>query len=64
MSSHLKKYSKRIKKEIEELMAVIKKILNGYCNIGGNRKLWNDVEVTAVELIPEIAQQKQIGCNT
>ena len=28
------------------------KVLNLYCGIGGNRKLWEDVEVTAVELDP------------
>ena len=32
------------------------KILNLYAGIGGNRKLWKDVEVTAVELNSEIAQ--------
>ena len=32
-----------------------KKVLNLYAGIGGNRKLWEDVEVTAVELNPEIA---------
>ena len=31
------------------------KILNLYAGIGGNRKLWTDVEVTAVELNPQIA---------
>lgn len=31
------------------------KILNLYAGIGGNRKLWGDVEVTAVELNPQIA---------
>lgn len=32
------------------------KILNLYCGIGGNRKLWgNEHEVTAVELDPKIA---------
>ena len=32
------------------------KICNLYCGIGGNRKLWPDnVEVTAVELNPDIA---------
>ena len=31
------------------------KILNLYCGIGGNRKLWEDVEVTAIELNPKIA---------
>jgi len=31
------------------------KILNAYCGIGGNRKLWKDVEVTAVEFNPQIA---------
>lgn len=33
------------------------KILNLYANIGGNRKLWGDEhEITAVELIPKIAE--------
>jgi len=32
------------------------KVLNLYAGIGGNRKLWEDVEVTAVELDPEIAK--------
>ncbi len=31
------------------------KILNLYAGIGGNRKLWENVEVTAVEYNPEIA---------
>ncbi len=31
------------------------KILNLYAGIGGNRKLWKDVEVTAVEINEEIA---------
>lgn len=31
------------------------KILNLYCGIGGNRQLWKDVEVTAVEYSEEIA---------
>lgn len=31
------------------------KVLNLYAGIGGNRKLWEDVEVTAVELNPEVA---------
>ena len=32
------------------------KVLNLYAGIGGNRKLWpNDIEVTAVEINPEIA---------
>lgn len=31
------------------------KVLNLYAGIGGNRKLWEDVEVTAVELDPNIA---------
>jgi len=31
------------------------KVLNMYAGIGGNRKLWQDVEVTAVELNEEIA---------
>lgn len=32
------------------------KILNCYAGIGGNRKLWNNVEVTAVEINPDIAE--------
>jgi DNA (cytosine-5)-methyltransferase 1 len=32
------------------------KVLNLYAGIGGNRKLWEDVEVTAVELVSEIAR--------
>ena len=32
------------------------KVLNLYAGIGGNRKLWQDVEVTAVEFNPQIAQ--------
>jgi len=32
------------------------KILNLYAGIGGNRKLWEDVEVTAVEMNPKIAE--------
>lgn len=31
------------------------KVLNLYAGIGGNRKLWKNVEVTAVENVPEIA---------
>lgn len=31
------------------------KILNLYAGIGGNRKLWHNVEVTAVEMNPDIA---------
>jgi len=34
----------------------IMKVLNLYAGIGGNRKLWTDVEVTAVELNPQIAK--------
>jgi DNA (cytosine-5)-methyltransferase 1 len=32
------------------------KVLNLYAGIGGNRKLWDDVDVTAVEIRPEIAK--------
>jgi len=32
------------------------KVLNLYAGIGGNRKLWEDVEVTAVEINPQIAE--------
>lgn len=32
------------------------KVLNLYAGIGGNRKLWTDVDVTAVEIEPSIAK--------
>jgi len=32
------------------------KVLNLYAGIGGNRKLWKDVDVTAVEMNPDIAK--------
>jgi len=32
------------------------KVLNLYCGIGGNRKLWKNVDVTAVEIDPKIAE--------
>ena len=32
------------------------KVLNLYAGIGGNRKLWTDCDVTAVELNPDIAK--------
>lgn len=32
------------------------KVLNLYAGIGGNRKLWTDVDVTTVELNPKIAK--------
>ena len=32
------------------------KVLNLYAGIGGNRKLWTNVDVTAVENVPEIAK--------
>jgi DNA (cytosine-5)-methyltransferase 1 len=32
------------------------KVLNLYAGIGGNRKLWEDVEVTAIEMNPKIAE--------
>lgn len=37
------------------------KVLNLYAGIGGNRKLWKNVEVTAVELDAEIAAIYQIN---
>jgi DNA (cytosine-5)-methyltransferase 1 len=36
------------------------KVLNLYAGLGGNRKLWENVEVTAVELDPEIAALYQL----
>ena len=35
------------------------KVLNLYAGIGGNRKLWEDVEVTAIEMNPKIAKVYQ-----
>jgi DNA (cytosine-5)-methyltransferase 1 len=35
------------------------KVLNLYAGIGGNRKLWKDVKVTAVEIDPKIAEVYQ-----
>ncbi len=35
------------------------KVLNLYAGIGGNRKLWEAVEVTAIEINPEIADVYQ-----
>jgi len=35
------------------------KVLNLYSGIGGNRKLWQDVEVTAVEINQQIADVYQ-----
>jgi DNA (cytosine-5)-methyltransferase 1 len=32
------------------------KVLNLYSGIGGNRKLWKDVDITAVEIDPKIAE--------
>ena len=32
------------------------KVLNLYAGVGGNRKMWTDVEVTAVEFNPKIAE--------
>jgi len=32
------------------------KVLNLYAGVGGNRKLWKDVDVTAVEIEPKIAK--------
>lgn len=40
-------------------MAERLKVLNLYSGLGGNRKLWKDVEVTAVELEPRIADVYQ-----
>ena len=39
------------------------KILNLYAGIGGNRKLWKDVQVTAVELNSEIAKSEVASSN-
>lgn len=35
------------------------KVLNLYAGVGGNRKLWRDIEVTAVENHPKIAEVYQ-----
>lgn len=34
----------------------MKKVLNLYAGIGGNRKLWEDVSVVAIEINPEVAK--------
>jgi len=34
----------------------VNKVLNLYAGIGGNRKLWDNVEVTAIEINPTIAK--------
>lgn len=34
----------------------MKKVLNLYAGVGGNRKLWRGVDVTAVEMNPKIAE--------
>jgi len=36
------------------------KVLNLYAGIGGNRKLWENVEVTAVELNPKVAEKYKL----
>lgn len=36
------------------------KVLNLYAGIGGNRKLWLNVDVTAIEIDPEIARVYQL----
>ena len=36
-----------------------KKALNGYAGIGGNRRLWKNVEVTAIENVQAIANVYQ-----
>jgi DNA (cytosine-5)-methyltransferase 1 len=41
---------------LKPLMKVIARVLNLYAGIGGNRKLWKDVKVTAVEIDPKIAE--------
>mgnify|MGYP003472597487 FL=1 len=35
------------------------KVLNLYAGIGGNRKLWDDVEVTAVENVGLLLNQER-----
>jgi DNA (cytosine-5)-methyltransferase 1 len=40
------------------------KILNLYAGIGGNRKLWENVEVTAVEMNPDIAKYIKTSFRT
>ena len=42
-------------KTTDNMTTPLSKVLNLYAGIGGNRKLWTDVEVTAVELNPGIA---------
>jgi len=50
---------KQIRTRLIKQMKKHIKVLNLYAGIGGNRKLWKDVEVTAVELKPKIAAAYQ-----
>ena len=47
------------KKEVLKLNIKIMKVLNLYACLGGNRLLWDNCEVTAVELDPELARLYQ-----
>lgn len=47
-------HSPILKHKIPDLRKM--KVLNLYAGIGGNRKLWTDVDVTAIEISPEIAE--------
>lgn len=42
-------------------MPEMKKVLNLFSGIGGNRKLWKNVKVTAVEIDPIVAKQYKIN---
>lgn len=46
----------KIELDLEKGMAKRWKVYNGYAGIGGNRKLWEDVVVTAVENNEQIAK--------
>jgi len=52
----LKFKPKKNKRTIVHFKNTTMKVLNLYSCLGGNRKLWKDCEVTAVELDPELAK--------
>ena len=47
---------KTAKSELKRLLPTEIKVLNLYAGIGGNREKWENVDVTAVELDPNIAE--------
>ena len=47
-------FESHIDKDLKDI-----KILNLYAGIGGNRRLWGDLDITAIEINPEIAKAYQ-----